>query len=212
VGDTFSLDGIGNLAVLEEFKQRATSLVAIAIKPLEARLLDQVSSLIRDSQEAISAKSKGVQNESLQGDISVENRMSSSSTTAKCGDILLTTPTQELTESGLGGQMDFQLDQSGQLDFDSLFNNWDSSPNVTNQTTIGRPAFEFPLGSNPLCSCMGACTCQMLLDRHSSTPSQTGYSTEALPFNKAADVMNLLQNMSKSIQALEKRLQCNQDL
>ncbi|KAG4441018.1 hypothetical protein IFR05_003473 [Cadophora sp. M221] len=54
--DNITLDQFSSLALPEEFRRRAVSLIAEAVRPLQDQLAKQVSSLVHDSQEAINAK------------------------------------------------------------------------------------------------------------------------------------------------------------
>jgi hypothetical protein len=211
VSDGISLGEIGDMAVLERFQQQATTWVNNAIKPLETRLLDQLTSLIRGSQDTISSKSQEPQETHFQRHTDLDSSMNSFSTSAKSRDNLSATPTnQNTTDSNMGGLNDFPLDQSSQFDLDSFINTWDSSLSATNPMITGPSSFDSPFGRNLSCSCVGTCTCRMT-DHQASTPFRTDQIGEGVSLTKDPDVMNLLRNMSRSIQALEKRLQVNHE-
>lgn len=206
--ETISLEEFSSFALPEEFRRRATALVASAVRPLETKLLDQVSSMAQDSQRAITAKYQQLRSTSFQDYNMVQGlTIPSSPLQSGFGDLFSTMPAlQTTTESGINNLVDCGMEQSDQVDFDSFLDLW-GAPNAIHQLASGPCPSDSGFASNLSCSCIGTCTCHTVMDRQSSTPSQSGQIAEASSLTKDSKIISLLQSMTRSILALEKRLQ-----
>jgi hypothetical protein len=208
-----SFEEFGNLALPEEFRRRAAALVESAVRSLETQLFDQVSSMVHDSQKAIAAKYQQSQTTSFQ-DYNILQDLTSfaSPLPSGSGDLFSKNPAlQTTTESGINNLGECRSEPSCQFDFDSIPDLW-SLPNATHQSTNGPYSSDSGFATNLSCSCIGICACRTVINRQSSTPSQSGQIVEGSSLTKDSNVMSLLQSMTRSILALEKRLQVAESL
>jgi hypothetical protein len=201
------VDECGNLAILDEYTRRPAAVVANAIKPLEIKLLDQVSNLIHDSREAVSTKSQQAQSSSFHDYASGQKQTNASFAATGCGDLFSAIPAvQTSTDVDMNYFIDLQPEGLNQLNIDSLLG-FPALPDGIRQSTTNRSFLHSGFTGNSLCFCEDTCTCQLAVDHHSSTPSWLDQSIDAPASTKDTDIMKMM----KRIQVLEKKLDIDSD-
>jgi hypothetical protein len=201
------VDECGNLAILDEYTRRPAAVVASAIEPLEIKLLDQVSSLIHDSREAVSTKSQQVQSSSFHDYATGQKQMNASFDATGCGAPFSAIPTiQTSTDADMNYFMDFQLEGLDQPNINSLLG-FPAPPDGRHQSTTSHSCLHSGFTGNSSCFCEATCVCQLEVGHHSSTPSPLNQSIDAPTSTKDTDIMKMM----KRIQALEKKLDIDSD-
>jgi hypothetical protein len=202
-----SFEEFCNARLEEEFRRQAGALVSRTVRPLETQLLDQVSNIVYDSQKAITANYPELQNRSFQDyNISQDRNTPFPALQSGMEDIFLATRDhQATTESGVNDLADYQTEPLGQVDIDSLLG-FEVPSNTTQQLTNGVCTSDSMLASNSACSSIGICTCHSVIDGQPNTP-QSSQIAESTCLTKDPSLASVLQSMTKSLLALEKRLQ-----
>jgi hypothetical protein len=190
----------------DEFRSRAMTLVADAIRPLETQLSHHVSTLMEDSRRAIS-----MQYLPLNGPSPGTYNMSGSS--PDMSSSLLSSPQSLNFSQDVEAPSQITVPRSGrehppfpQWDFDfEAFLEPDGISNTLPQNSTRTTSPDSGFASNRSCSCNGICNCQELFEHRlpaavSSTPSHDIVSLT----NES--IINLLQNLSRDVSELKQNL------
>jgi hypothetical protein len=191
------------VAFQEGFRRRATALVADTVSPLEIHLSDHVTRLARESEEAMSNGFQRSRNNALP-DYTMEISPSIPTTISSYTSDFFSRSQIDLESSW----MDW-THPSTNADFDALIgitNNIRGEAGNALQPSVHSSSSVLGHSSNDSCSCIGECNCQ------TRSRSQMGLSgTQPQPqmdisLPKDEVIMNILQSLSRSMLALEKRL------
>jgi hypothetical protein len=182
-GNTFSATEYINFAFPEEFERRVTALVTDTIRPLELNLSETANNLAQDCRDTIFGQYKAVMPEFGASIEDFEPQISQQE--------------NRLWMRNIG-------DPTTDFDMNAAFDPW-TSPNEGPRGSTGqslRPS-SGSSSSRP-CSCVGEHRCTISTDKQTAVPQPP---TSITPLGADGAVMDLLQSMTRSILALEKRLE-----
>ncbi|KAH7360815.1 hypothetical protein BKA65DRAFT_547526 [Rhexocercosporidium sp. MPI-PUGE-AT-0058] len=204
--ENITLEEFGNLALPEEFRRRAVSLIAEAVRPLQDQLAKQVSGIVLDSQEAINVRyQQMLQTPGLFNVNPMDNLPNA------CGSQQVIPTVPELfmtTEYNHMDVNDYQLTSVCNNTFDLSMDPWTS----LNQDEVPQPMygasyspFQFP--SDVRCSCkFTPCICQPCKGSQVDTRESSSTEETLGSHDTERNIMSLLQDMQRSIATMEKKL------
>jgi hypothetical protein len=201
--ENISLEEFGNIALPQEFRERAAALVNDTMRPLEMQLFDQVPNIIQDSQEVITEKYQQL----LNTDFSMTHDLFiTSSSSSGAGDSLPTISGAQNTKESTNNLLNGHWTLSDTFGPDPFADLW-ISPNANQQLANGHRSPDSGFISSVSCSCIGVCICQGMTDRQPRTPqfSRPGENPSQTKVSK--DILSFLQSIKGSISAIEKSLQ-----
>jgi len=209
-----TLEEFGDLELPKEFRKRAVGLIAEAIKPLQDQLAKQVSSIVDVSQEAINARYlQMIQHPVSYNSVSMRNPLKDSIFARSATDQFSSAPhLYPKTEFHCTSKNDYDFIPDLDENFDLSTEPWtllneDDMACLAHQASSFDPGAPVDLG----CICNGSsCACKPA--KGSQLPTLPGStrsnSAEGALGNSGTDpnIMDLLQNMQRSIAKLEEKL------
>ncbi|KAH6719725.1 hypothetical protein BKA61DRAFT_707599 [Leptodontidium sp. MPI-SDFR-AT-0119] len=209
--ENITLEEFGSLELPEEFRRRAVSLIAEAVRPLQDQLAKQVSSIVHDSQEAINAryqqmiKTSSLFNATPMDDPAKPYR----NQTAELESFPVVPELYMTTEHNYMEINDYQLTSACDNAFDLSLDSWTS----LGQDEVPKLMYEasysplgFPSNLSCLCKCT-PCICQPTKGSQLDTRESSKSSDDASgSLETGPNIMSLLQGMQRSIETLEKKL------